>query len=412
MKQLLSRKSKQKVSEEQQNRTSTPLTSQSATELPAMDMTKSNGRAPPIRTSRQNPEPPLFPGVKADGKLDVGRNGNGNGNGDVIHGNWPRREASVLTSRDNTSYAPSSHRSEAGSVASEQRKVVERSQIFASSKSGPPRVVIDTDPEKASYRRCEDEPIHTPGAVQTYGALLGLKYDDHGRLEVRIASENTRKILGYGPEQLFELDSFLDILKQDFHDEFVARVNHALGDVEAIGEETRLDVLQMVLTFPYEPDLFLWCAIHLAPYPERMVICEFEEYDNAAYLSNIDAARIVPLQPFSLMDADVSREDFAKSTTTKSQPLPVFQIARKRENKEFSSFDLFNAMGQAEKQISKCQNIQPLLDVVVGIIAELTGFHRVMFYRFDSQMNGCVDAELLNPQASRDIFRGTMTNRS
>lgn len=29
-----------------------------------------------------------------------------------------------------------------------------------------------------------------------------------------------------------------------------------------------------------------------------------------------------------------------------------------------------------------------------------------MFYRFDAQMNGCVDAEILNPQASSDVYRG------
>ena len=29
-----------------------------------------------------------------------------------------------------------------------------------------------------------------------------------------------------------------------------------------------------------------------------------------------------------------------------------------------------------------------------------------MFYRFDSQNNGCVDAELVNPLASKDLYRG------
>lgn len=117
-----------------------------------------------------------------------------------------------------------------------------------SARSGPPRVVVEgANPNQAPYKRCEDEPIHTPGAVQSYGALLGLKYDTIGNLEVRIASENTRKVLGYGPEQLFELQSFLDILKHDFHTEFVARVNHALSDVEATKEETRLDVVGLYL---------------------------------------------------------------------------------------------------------------------------------------------------------------------
>jgi len=81
------------------------------------------------------------------------------------------------------------------------------------------------DKNRAVYRRCEDEPIHTPGAIQSFGALIGLKYSDNGSLEVRVASENCRKVLGYGPEQLFALSSFLDVLKHDDRDEMVARIN-------------------------------------------------------------------------------------------------------------------------------------------------------------------------------------------
>lgn len=45
----------------------------------------------------------------------------------------------------------------------------------------------------------------------------------------------------------------------------------------------------------------------------------------------------------------------------------------------------------------------------MGIVSGLTGFHRVMFYRFDSQKNGCVEAEFLNPNASTDVYRGMLT---
>lgn len=43
---------------------------------------------------------------------------------------------------------------------------------------------------------------------------------------------------------------------------------------------------------------------------------------------------------------------------------------------------------------------------VVGIVAEITSFHRVMLYRFDTEMNGRVESELLDPRASEDFFRG------
>lgn len=40
-----------------------------------------------------------------------------------------------------------------------------------------------------SIQRCEDEPIHMPGAVQGFGVLIALKEDMEGRLSVKIVSE-------------------------------------------------------------------------------------------------------------------------------------------------------------------------------------------------------------------------------
>jgi light-regulated signal transduction histidine kinase (bacteriophytochrome) len=84
------------------------------------------------------------------------------------------------------------------------------------------------------------------------------------------------------------------------------------------------------------------------------------------------------------------------------------EIARRKKNNGVPSMDIFNAMTQAQQQLAGAKSVQQVLDLVVGITAELTGFHRVMFYRFDSQKNGCVDAELVNPRASNDLYRGKL----
>lgn len=284
----------------------------------------------------------------------------------------------------------------------DQRKVTEKTQLI-SAKSGPPRVITGAKANKnpLSYRRCQDEAIHTPGTIQPFGALLALKYNDLGQLEVRIASENSRKVLGYGPEQLFELPCFLDVLTSDTRQEMIARVHHVLADVNGTEEETRLDVFQMAFTFPFEPEIRLWCAIHRAPGPKGLVVCEFEEYSDSFYLKDD-----LPVKTPPQMGVDVSPEELAKSTTSNSKPLPVLDIARKKNNKQFSSLDIFYAMNQAEKQIAACKSLETVFEVVVGIISELTGIHRVMFYRFDAQMNGCIEAELHDIQASPDVFRG------
>lgn len=305
-----------------------------------------------------------------------------------------------------TPRAPSSVGSRNGNA---QPKVSARSQ-FIDSKSGPPGVLQGIDPDLNQYKnipgfqRCEDEPIHIPGAIQNFGALIALKYNDLGDLEVRIASENTRRILGYGPEQLFAMTSFLDALKDDIRDEMIARINNAIDGPPTEGEDTRLDVFKIILTFPYEPEIRLWCAIHLAPKQPGLVICEFEEYFDAFFIRDMSAAMALPQSPISSME--VTPEELKRSTTNKSKPLAVIDIARQRKNKELSSLDLFNAQSQAQHQIAGCATVQSVMDVVVGLISQLTGLHRVMFYRFDGQKNGRVDAELLNPNASTDVWLG------
>jgi light-regulated signal transduction histidine kinase (bacteriophytochrome) len=268
--------------------------------------------------------------------------------------------------------------------------------------------VTSASNEELVTRRCEDEPIRAPGSIQRYGALLGLKYGEHKHLQVRVASENCRKVLGYGPEQLFELPSFLDVLKVETRQEVIAHINQLVRAGDEMKEETQLDVFRIVIAFPFEPEIMLWCAMHLAPGGDGLVICELEEYSDSFYFKDVDSAKTLPVISPPPMGVDVSAEEFKKSTTSTSQPLPVLAVARKGGSEHFSSMDIFKAMTQAQKQIAACTSLSTLFDVVVGVVAELTCFHRVMFYRFDSAMNGCVESELVNPQASTDIFRGQL----
>ncbi|WVQ76469.1 hypothetical protein IAR50_006137 [Cryptococcus sp. DSM 104548] len=70
-------------------------------------------------------------------------------------------------------------------------------------------------------KRCEDEPISTPGAIQGFGALMVLEEDvENGNLEVRQVSENSTQILGLSPRYLFQLDCFTRLLTDEQEDLF------------------------------------------------------------------------------------------------------------------------------------------------------------------------------------------------
>ncbi|KAH8665802.1 hypothetical protein BGZ60DRAFT_56168 [Tricladium varicosporioides] len=288
-----------------------------------------------------------------------------------------------------------------------ERPTSERTQLVPS-ESGPPGILpgqVAVHPPPTLYR-CEDEPIHIPGAIQQFGALVAVKSTENGQLQVRVCSENTQQILGYNPEELFNLKSILDILDDSSQEELQARISYALGSVAPLNEDTHLDVFPVIMRGQSDTHNRLWCAVHLSESPNDFVICEFEDYSDVFYLRNPEAALLLPKVPTAKMGIDVSSEELEKSMTSGSRPLRALQVARRRKQTEFSSMDIFNAMTQAQEQLSNCTAVQQVYDTVVGLIAELTGFHRVMFYRFDEDQNGIVDAELINPEASSDLFRG------
>ncbi|CZR61105.1 related to phytochrome [Phialocephala subalpina] len=292
-----------------------------------------------------------------------------------------------------------------------RRKRTERSQLVPST-SGPPGVLPGNVAESSpsTFYRCEDEPIHTPGAIQQYGALLALRFGEEGDLLVRIASENTRQLLQYSPEQLFQLESFLHILEHEARHDMLARIHNALSSTStsaAASEDTHLDVFPITVVLPNGgAQKQLWCAIHIAKGTQDLIVCEFEKYSDVFYLEEIQGNKALPKTPTYTIGLEVHPEERLKSITRKSNPLKVLEIARRKQQSGVSSMDILNAMTQAQQQLASAKSVQQVLDVVVGIISELTGFHRVMFYRFDKHKNGCVEAELVNPQASEDFFRG------
>jgi light-regulated signal transduction histidine kinase (bacteriophytochrome) len=68
--------------------------------------------------------------------------------------------------------------------------------------------------------------------------------------------------------------------------------------------------------------------------------------------------------------------------------------------------EVFNIMSQVQEQLASAPNLEKFLKVLVGVVKELTGFHRVMIYQFDSTFNGRVVTELVDPRATKDLYKG------
>lgn len=229
-----------------------------------------------------------------------------------------------------------------------------------------------------TLQRCEDEPIHTPGAVQAFGLLLAIREDPDGRLTVRYASENSRRIIGYSPLELFRLHNFTDILTDEQADNLLDHIDF-VRDEAADPAISGPEVFSMSVRPPKKRSRKLWCAIHIHPAHPDLVICEFELDDDPDFPLRPEDERL-PDIPEDTLHSNPTMEELTESTEITSRPLRVLRSARKSRG-EAGAMQVFDIMSQVQEQLASAPNLDRFLKILVGIIKELTGFHRVMVYQ-------------------------------
>jgi len=262
---------------------------------------------------------------------------------------------------------------------------------------------VITGRDGETLQRCEDEPIHIPGAIQSFGLIIALREDAEGRFVVRVVSENSKRIIGYTPRQLFELDSFTDLLSDDQADNLMDHIDFVKDDgsnVEVNGPE----VFTLTVRLPSRKSQRLWCAVHVSEKNPDLIICEFELEDDPLHPLSPNSED-TPEPPEDTLDGNPTAEELKESTEILSRPLRVLRSARKRRG-EAAAMEVFNIMSQVQEQLAAAPSLEVFLKVLVGVVKELTGFHRVMVYQFDSSWNGKVVTELVDPRATKDLYKG------
>jgi light-regulated signal transduction histidine kinase (bacteriophytochrome) len=264
---------------------------------------------------------------------------------------------------------------------------------------------VITGRDGETLQRCEDEPIHIPGAVQSFGVLIALEEKEEGKLVVRVVSENSQRMIGYSPQELFKLNSFTDILSEEQTDNLLDHVDF-IRDEEADPASNGPEVFTMSIRpqRSTKRSQKLWCAMHVNPAHPDLIICEFELDDDQVYPLVPDAEE-TPEPAEDTLNSNPTEEEYAESTHTMSKPLRVLRSARKRKG-EAAAMEVFNIMSQVQEQLANAPNLEQFLKILVGVVKELTGFHRVMVYQFDSSFNGRVVTELVDPRATKDLYKG------
>ncbi|RHZ55745.1 putative sensor histidine kinase/response regulator [Aspergillus thermomutatus] len=262
---------------------------------------------------------------------------------------------------------------------------------------------VITGRDNDSFQSCEDEPIHIPGAVQSFGCFIVLREEIDGTLTVRVASENSELILGYTPKSLFALQNFCDILDEDQADSLLDHLDFVRED----GYDPSVDgpeVFLLSLKLPSDKPRRFWCAAHLSPADSNLVICEFELEDDRINPLSVSGLT-TPMTPTDTLRVEPTPEQLEHSTVNISQPLRVLRNARRRRG-EAAAMEVFSILSQVQDQLARAKSLDSLLNTATGLVKELTGFHRVMIYQFDTNWNGTVVAELVDPKASVDLYKG------
>ncbi|KAF2210815.1 hypothetical protein CERZMDRAFT_121668 [Cercospora zeae-maydis SCOH1-5] len=262
---------------------------------------------------------------------------------------------------------------------------------------------IITGRDGDTLQRCEDEPIHIPGAVQGFGLIIALEEQQEGKLVVRIVSENSRRLIGYSPQQLFALDSFTDILSEEQADNLLDHVDF-IRDEDADVVTNGPEVFTMSIRNPQRKSQKFWCAMHINERNPNLVICEFELEDDPVN-PLVPPNDMTPEPPEDTLDSRPTAEEYLESTQNTSKPLRVLRSARKRKG-EAAAMEVFNIMSQVQEQLAAAPNLDQFLKILVGVVKELTGFHRVMVYQFAHNWNGRVVTELVDPRATKDLYKG------
>lgn len=253
-------------------------------------------------------------------------------------------------------------------------------------------------------QQCEDEPIHTPGAVQGFGVLIALREDSSGSFSVRYASENSGNIMGYTPKQLFRLENFLDILTEEQQDNILDHIDF-IRDEDADPAVNGPEVLSLSIKPPKSgKSVKFWCAIHINNAHPDLIICEFELDDDLEHPLR-PADELTPDTPHDTLHSNPTLEEIEESTEVLSKPLRILRSARKRRGEQ-GAMQVFDIMSQVQEQLSSAPNLDAFLKVLVGIVKELTGFHRVMIYQFDASFNGKVVTELVDTSRTVDLYKG------
>lgn len=219
-----------------------------------------------------------------------------------------------------------------------------------------------------------------PGAIQRFGALIAVR-EVNNTNEESVVSENSQSVTRFEPEELFQLRCFTDIISAPDKEELTIRSRALYADTS----RTIPNVFTVLLKFRTRVPIRLFCAMHLNT-KSNLIICDFE-VDQNILNSGYPADSSLPQDPVQIIHNEATDSERLLSTTCRSKPIHSLEIARV-SSRQLTLMDLFQILSEIQVQLASSTSLSHLGDNIVGLVHDLTGFHRVMVYQFDDTKTG------------------------
>jgi chemotaxis family two-component system sensor kinase Cph1 len=189
--------------------------------------------------------------------------------------------------------------------------------------------------------RCDQEPIHIPGSIQPHGILLGINSADY---QICVVSENISIWLNLSPKKIIgsSLDTIFETCVKD--------------DIDALKS-----------TLSEKPDTLLPLKIHFKPSVLKI-------------LSNDKSA---------IADSNSINIGFVHQVGS----LFLLEIEQVAQPSLKEKLDPHIELRSSISQMYQSNSILEACDIAANEIRRITGYDRVMIYRFDEDWNGQVIAE-------------------
>lgn len=254
--------------------------------------------------------------------------------------------------------------------------------------------------QQSDGRRVSERNASHTEEIQPFGALLVLQ-ESEGKLSVQIASRNSKDILGYSPEELFALECFCGVLRQDQRDDFLdhARfIREEKYNIELHGP----DILILFVFAPDGSTRSFWCTMHASKENMDYIICELEpEEESMSVFNFIDHGNPGDINKGADDMLVEARQTGNAGNVTGLRALRIF----KERKREFDLTNILNATSRVLQLAWNAQSLDTLFNSVIGVIKELIGFYRVTVYQFDSDWSGVAVADAVDPEVPPDSYK-------